>query len=80
MEDSQARDVSISAKSRGQEVRIADQCFDKTNLGFPCLGTLRTQGGCGVGATKPPSFQPGEFSSLNHSLYGSHTVAGGRRD
>ena len=74
MENSQ---TAASATVHGQEVKINDQCCVKLVLGFPSLGTFRTQGGCGGGATQLHSFQPGGFSSLVHSLHGSQAFAGG---
>ena len=68
MEESQPRYAAASATPHGQEVRINVQCCAKVILGFPSLGSLRTQGGCGGGATKPHLFQPGGFSSLIHIL------------
>ena len=69
MEDNQTRDVGAAATAHEQEVRINIQCSDKTIQGFPSLVTLRTQSGCGGGATELHSFQPGGFSSLLHSLF-----------
>ena len=46
---------------------LTPKCCDKHIQGFPSLGSLRTQGGSGDGATELHSFQPGGFSSLVHS-------------
>ena len=50
MEDDQTRDAIALAPADGQEVGIEAQCCYKIIPGFFSLGTLRTQGGCGVGA------------------------------
>ena len=62
MVDNQARDVGASGSAHGQEVRINAKLLTNPIQGFPYLGTLWTQGGCG--ATQLHSFQPGGFSSL----------------
>ena len=51
MEDNQTSDVGAAATAHEQEVRINIQCSDKTIQGFSSLGAIRTQGGCGGGAT-----------------------------